>query len=184
MIKRPRNSVFHLDFCSSLLILLFFSGFLVGVGTSAVGHTGVPVQEQTGFSAAFSGFLFEFVPFLLVIYLFGMTFLGIAVIPAVLFLKGFLLGAPQISTLVHSGTAVYIRQLVTYLPAAAMCSALLIGFSAQALPVSFKFFRSVFGHTADISTAGYGVKFLMALIMCIALGLFRCLCLFSLQIFS
>ena len=184
MIKRPHDSVLYLDFCSSLLIVLFFSGFLVGVGISAVGHTGVPVQLQTGFSAVFSNFLFEFVPFLLLIYLFGMTFLGVAVIPAMLFLKGFLIGAPQVSLLVHSGTAMYIRQLVTYLPAAAMCSALLIVFSAQALPVSLKFFRPIFGCTADISTAGYGVKFLTALIMCIALGLFRCLCLFSLQIFS
>ena len=183
MIKRPHDSVLYLDFYSSLLIILFFSGFLVGVAISAVGHTGVPVQPQTGFSAVFSDFLFEFVPFLLLIYLFGMTFLGGAVIPVMLFLKGFLLGAPQVSLLIHSGAAMYIRHSVTYLPAAAMCSAVLIAFSVQALSLSFKFFRSVFGKADGISTASYGVKFLTALMLCIAFGLFRCLCLFSLQIF-
>ena len=183
MAKRPHDSVLHLDFRFSLLILLFSSGFLVGAVVSAIGHTGISTQPQPGFSAVFSGFLFEFIPFLLVVYLFGMTFLGVAVIPAALFLKGFLIGAPQVSLLIHSGTAMYIRHSVTYLPAAAMCSAVLIAFSVQALSLSFKFFRSVFGKADGVSTASYSVKFLTALMLCIAFGLFRCLCLFSLQIF-
>ena len=75
-----------------------------------------------GWHRIFSAFLFDFLFYLLLVFFFGMTFLGVAVIPAAVFGRGFTLGASLSALLTAEGTGVYFQSWLTYLPAAAFCT--------------------------------------------------------------
>ena len=85
------------------LRILFLLGFLFGclfARTSQIAMAPVsgsvwfrgPFETGTDFPFVFSAFLFDSLFYALPIFLFGMTFLGVLVIPAAIILKGFTLG--------------------------------------------------------------------------------------------
>ncbi len=181
-------------------VLLFSVLLLLGVwiGSLFVQLSDEPVaQDQTavflngmfrdvsaGYLRVFSAFLFDFLFYLLLVFLFGMTFLGIGVIPAVVFFRGFTLGASLSALLVTEGMGAYFQGWMTYLPAAAFCTLVFLLFSERAFGVSLRsaglLFKKVSG---AVSVKNCGVQFLFALLLLLFAAAVRCGCVFLAAIF-
>ena len=73
-------------------------------------------------------FLLDSLFFLLSALLFGLTFLGIFVVPAAVAARGFTLGAALLDSALALGPAGFLQSWMTYLPSA-LCCAVLISFA-------------------------------------------------------
>lgn len=175
----------------SVCVLLFLALLLFGVwtGCMAVHFTsGTFVPEQTaiflngmfedvsaGYVRVFSAFLFDFLFYLLLVFLFGMTFLGVGIIPATVFVRGFTLGAALSGFLAAEGTGAYFQRWITYLPAAVFCTLVFLFFSGRTFSVSLKSAGLLFGKTsASVSVKKCGEHFLFALLLLLCAAGIRC----------
>ena len=104
-------------------LFVLFSPQPVSFAGSSVFFNGMLADTAVGWHRIFSAFLFVF--------FFGMTFLGVAVIPAAVFGRGFTLGASLSALLTAEGTGVYFQSWLTYLPAAAFCTLVFLVFSGR-----------------------------------------------------
>ena len=146
----------------SLFILFFPDAFDAQVGS--VFFSGAFINMEQGWLSAFSAFLFDSLFYLLLVFLFGMTFLGVAVVPLTVLFKGFTLGASLTALLVLEGTGSFFRSWITYLPATSLCTVVFVIFSGRAYGVSRKACRFLFnGESAAISLKSFGAHFLAAL---------------------
>ena len=103
------------------LRILFLLGFLFGclfARTSQIAMAPVsgsvwfrgPFETGTDFPFVFSAFLFDSLFYALPIFLFGMTFLGVLVIPTAIILKGFTLGTSLTALIRLEGIGSYFRR--------------------------------------------------------------------------
>ena len=90
----------------------------------------------------YSGFVFKFAIYLLLLLVFGMTVLGIVFIPAVIFIKGAALGITFTWMLRTIGPFEYIGSWLCF-GAAAFCLVFLLLFALHAFRVSLKFCRQL-----------------------------------------
>ena len=120
------------------LRILFLLGFLFGclfARTSQIAMAPVsgsvwfrgPFETGTDFPFVFSAFLFDSLFYALPIFLFGMTFLGVLVIPAAIILKGFTLGTSLTALIRLEGIGSYFRRCFDYLPMTMLCITVLFG---------------------------------------------------------
>ena len=151
----------------NLFILFFPDAFSAQPGS--VFFAGAFVDFEQGWLAAFSAFLFDFLFYLLLVFLFGMTFMGVVIVPLTVLLKGFTLGASLSALLSMAGNGAFFRSWITYLPATALCTVVFVVFSGRAYGVSLKACRSLFAReSALISLKSYGLHFLSALVLLLA----------------
>lgn len=126
------------------LRILFLLGFLFGclfARTSQIAMAPVsgsvwfrgPFETGTDFPFVFSAFLFDSLFYALPIFLFGMTFLGVLVIPAAIILKGFTLGTSLTALIRLEGIGLYFRRCFDYLPMTMLCITVLLLLAAEAL---------------------------------------------------
>lgn len=126
--------------------------------------------------AAFSVFLFDFLFFLLVVFLFGMTFLGVAVIPITVLTKGIFIGMSMSAFLLLNGDKAFLRSWITYLPASALSTVVFLFFSTRAFSVSLKTCRFLLQQESmSISLKSYGFQFFIALIILLAASAVNCI---------
>ena len=148
------------------LRILFLLGFLFGclfARTSQIAMVPVsgsvwfrgPFETGTDFPFVFSAFLFDSLFYALPIFLFGMTFLGVLVIPAAIILKGFTLGTSLTALIRIECIGLYVRRCVEYLPMTMLCITVLLLLAAEALctarrscPGVFRKRRTAFRKTA------------------------------------
>ena len=112
-------------------LFVLFSPQPVSFAGSSVFFNGMLADTAVGWHRILSAFLFDFLFYLLFVFFFGMTFLGVAVIPAAVFGRGFTLGASLSALLTAEGTGVYFQSWLTYLPAAAFCTLVFLVFSGR-----------------------------------------------------
>ena len=74
-------------------LFVLFSPQPVSFAGSSVFFNGMLADTAVGWHRIFSAFLFDFLFYLLLVFFFGMTFLGVAVIPAAVFGRGCWRGA-------------------------------------------------------------------------------------------
>lgn len=130
---------------------------------------------SAGCLSVFSAFLFDFLFYLLLVFLFGMTFLGVAVIPVAVLFRGYTLGAALSTLLASSGMTAYFVNWLTYLPAAAFCTMVFLAFSGRAYGVSINAGRLLIGKgAAPIPLKSYGLYFLFALLLLLIASVVRC----------
>ena len=126
------------------LRILFLLGFLFGclfARTSQIAMAPVsgsvwfrgPFETGTDFPFVFSAFLFDSLFYALPIFLFGMTFLGVLVIPTAIILKGFTLGTSLTALIRLEGIGSYFRRCFDYLPMTMLCITVLLLLAAEAL---------------------------------------------------
>ena len=125
------------------LRILFLSRLFVGclfARTSQIAMARFPAlcglggrlkRERT--SVCISAFLFDSLFYALPIFLFGMTFLGVLVIPAAIILKGFTLGTSLTALIRLEGIGSYFRRCFDYLPMTMLCITVLLLLAAEAL---------------------------------------------------
>lgn len=137
------------------LRILFLLGFLFGclfARTSQIAMAPVsgsvwfrgPFETGTDFPFVFSAFLFDSLFYALPIFLFGMTFLGVLVIPAAIILKGFTLGTSLTALIRLEGIGSYFRRCFDYLPMTMLCITVLLLLAAEALCTARRSCRVVF----------------------------------------
>ena len=179
--KSGRISVF-------LFLLLFAAGIWVGCYIVLTAKAQLSVLRNSVFVACvfsdaadgwltfFSGFLFDFLFYLLLVFLFGMTFLGVAVIPSVVFFKGATTGMALSAVLLLNGSGTFFQSWITYLPAAAPCVGMVLYFSAYAFAVSLKTCRFLACRNGvSTSLKSYWFQFFTALLILLAASAVRCI---------
>lgn len=144
--------------------------------TDSVFISGVFMNVSSDWMTFFSSFLFDFLFFLLVVFLFGMTFLGVMVVPAVVFFKGTVMGISLMALLLLDGSTAFFRSWITYLPAAALSIGTVIAFSVCAFAVSLKACRFlVYREGMSVSLKSYWFQFFIALLMLLTASAVRCI---------
>lgn len=147
------------------LFILFFPN-AISVQSGSVFFTGVFADFKQGWLSAFSAFLFDSLFYLLIVFLFGMTFMGVAVVPCTVLFKGFTLGASLSALLSLEGMGTFFRSWITYLPAASFCTIVLLIFSGRAYGVSLKACRFLLNReSVPVSLKGYWMHFFCALVL-------------------
>ena len=156
------------------LRILFLLGFLFGclfARTSQIAMAPVsgsvwfrgPFETGTDFPFVFSAFLFDSLFYALPIFLFGMTFLGVLVIPAAIILKGFTLGTSLTALIRLEGIGLYFRQCFDYLPMTMLCITVLLLLAAEALCTARRSCRVFFGNGEPLSVKNCTVRFCLRL---------------------
>lgn len=181
--NRPsRRNLFSLFF----VLALYLSGYLVGCTVNLLDTSekqvhftdfpfGILSDSGNGFLRLFSGSFFEFLPAFLMIFLFGLTYLGTVVIPAVLFLQGILQGITQTSFLIQFGFFVFLQKGITYLPAAALSLTVLFLFSVKARGMAQILCRQLRGRTdTEIVPKPYLHQFAVSLFAFTCISALRC----------
>ena len=160
------------------LRILFLLGFLFGclfARTSQIAMAPVsgsvwfrgPFETGTDFPFVFSAFLFDSLFYALPIFLFGMTFLGVLVIPAAIILKGFTLGTSLTALIRLEGIGSYFRRCFDYLPMTMLCITVLLLLAAEALCMARRSCRVFLHRAVFVCVCGAGFHF--DFIRCIAL---------------
>ena len=164
------------------LRILFLLGFLFGclfARTSQIAMAPVsgsvwfrgPFETGTDlgtdFPFVFSAFLFDSLFYALPIFLFGMTFLGVLVIPAAIILKGFTLGTSLTALIRLEGIGSYFRRCFDYLPMTMLCITVLLLLAAEALCMARRSCRKKLHRAVFVCVCGAGFHF--DFIRCIAL---------------
>lgn len=184
-IREKRISAFSVSLLGFIVIFVFgvLSGGYFIQSTDVKLHaltdsafiSGVFADSANGWISYFSSFLFDFLFFLVLVFLFGMTFLGVAAVPAAVFFKGAVLGT-ALSALLLDNSASFFRSWMTYLPAAALSMGVLLFFSSCAFAVSLKACRLLFlRESISISLKSYWFRFLSALLMLLAASAVHCI---------
>lgn len=165
------------------LFVLFSPEQFVFVGRSVL-FNGLFADTAAGWHSVFSAFLFDFLFYLLLVFFFGMTFLGTVVIPATVFVRGFTLGASLSALLAAKGTGVYFQHWLTYLPAAVFCALVFLVFSGHSFGSALKSAAQLFNReAAPVSFKSCGMQFLLALLLFVCAAAVRCGCVFLAAIF-
>lgn len=167
-------------------LFTWFSPSPLSFEQSSVFFNGLFDDLSAGWLRVFSAFLFDFLFYLLLIFLFGMTFLGAAVIPAAVFCRGFTLGASLSALLASEGTGVYFQSWITYLPVAVCCTLVFLILSGRAFAASLKVAGQLLSR-ATLPVAAlkrYSVQFLAALLIFVCAAAVRCGLVFLASIFS
>lgn len=172
--------------CAAVVFTALFAvGVLIGGRYAGMADTDVGLNTVLSLSAlnsadgsllrVYSTFLFDHIFYLLIVFLFGMTFLGTVVIPVTVALKGLTIGISFSYLLLFEGNAVYLQKWLAYLPAA-LCVAVFILFSAYAYSVSLKFCGVLQNkEAAAVSLKGYGLLFIFILLILAAAGAVHCI---------
>ena len=181
--KEPgRFSSSKIIFTVAILLLLFAAGVLAGSRYALMSGEKAKLESlfnlardgNAGFIAVYSGFLFDQIFYLAAVFLFGLTFLGIAVIPAAVVLKGLTLGVSFSCSLISEGISVYFEKWITYLPAV-LCIAVFLLFSAYAYSISLNCCRSLYCKGVEaVSLKSYGLLFVSSLFILAAAGGLHC----------
>lgn len=146
--------------------VLKYPGEFTAIQPVSIFTSGIFADPEAGALTAFSAFLFDSLFYFLIVFLFGMTFMGVAVVPLTVFSKGFTLGTSLSALLSLKGTAVYFQSWITYLPTASFCTLVLLVFAGRAYGVSLKACRSLLNReAAPLSLKGYFAQFLCALLL-------------------
>ena len=169
--------------------ILFSIGFLSGCSFVRVSQVPLkpisnfiwfsgPFETDTAFLPVFSGFLFDLLLYALPIFLFGMTFLGAAIVPIVLFAKGFTLGAALIALVQSEGTGMYFRRCLDYLLISVLGISVLLYFAEKAFITARYSSRMIFKNKSplseQVSIKTYTVQFLFAFALLAVLSLLYC----------
>ena len=172
------------------LRVLFLLGFLLGCLFARTAQTPVvpvsgsvwfkgPFETGTDFPSVFSAFLFDSLFYALPIFLFGMTFLGVLVIPAAISLKGFTLGTSLTALIRLEGIGLYFRRCFDYLPMTVLCITVLLLLAAEAFRTARRSCRVFFGNGEPLSVKNCTVHFLLAFAALILFSILYCaLCIF------
>lgn len=172
------------------LRILFLLGFLFGclfARTSQIAMAPVsgsvwfrgPFETGTDFPFVFSAFLFDSLFTALPIFLFGMTFLGVLVIPAAIILKGFTLGTSLTALIRLEGIGSYFRRCFDYLPMTMLCITVLLLLAAEALCMARRSCRVFFGNGEPFSVKNCTVRFCLRLRRWFHFDFIRCIALFD-----
>lgn len=165
-------------------LFVLFSPQPVSFAGSSVFFNGMLADTAVGWHRIFSAFLFDFLFYLLLVFFFGMTFLGVAVIPAAVFGRGFTLGASLSALLTAEGTGVYFQSWLTYLPAAAFCTLVFLVFSGRVFGGALKSAAQLLHkEPAPVSLKSCGMQFLLALLLLVCAAAVRCGSVFLAAIF-
>ena len=125
-----------------LMTLVFVLVFFVGVAGGC--HfclqkdsvlTACTQMTESGAADVLSSFLFEPLVFLAAAYVFGLTYLGVFVIPVLLLFMGGASGVRFLCALIACGTGDYLQKWLLHWPSA-VCASAVILFSAYAFLVS------------------------------------------------
>ena len=165
--------------------LLFAVGVLIGSRYAGIADTEDGLNTVLSLSSLnnadgslpriYSTFLFDHIFYLLIVFLFGMTFLGTVVIPVTVALKGLTIGISFSYLLLFEGDSIYLQKWLSYFPAA-LCAAVFILFSAYAYGVSLKFCGFLQNkEAAAVSLKGYGMLFIFILLILAAAGAVHCI---------
>ncbi len=136
------------QFCAIAFVLL--TGVVLGC-CFLLKQTGIPsdavfltrwFEQDTEAMKLYSGFVFEFAIYLLLLLVFGMTILGIVVIPLIILIKGAALGITFTWMLRTISPLKYIGSWLCF-GAAAFCLVFLLLFALHAFRVSLKFCRQL-----------------------------------------
>lgn len=130
----------EISFC--VLVFLFLVGVAAGCSAKLFfehhNHDAywfsTPPQSSNA-STLYSSFLFDEIIYLAAVFLFGLTFIGIVVIPFVVTLRGFIIGVLFSCFNVTGINSEYIVNCFRWLPSVMCCAALML-FSAYAVHVS------------------------------------------------
>lgn len=152
-------------FCGALYVTFFPQPL---AAADSLFFAGVFSGEKGDVPLAVSAFLFDALLYLWAVFLFGMTFMGLAVIPFTVALKGFVLGASLSALLALRGMEVFLQSFMTYLPAAAFCVCFFLIFCGRAFPASLAALRQLRGREAQPFLRKYCADFLPALLLTLA----------------
>ena len=164
-----------------LLLFLFAAGITVGCLYASIYGSGVltaavsesSVETGRSFARVYSGFLFDYAFCLTVVFVFGATFLGIAVIPAAILLKGAAVGVSLFYTLYVSGFSVYLQKWLICWPSV-LCAAVWILFSVYAYGVSLRSCRALRCKGHALSLRAYLLFFCISLLIFAVSGVIYC----------
>ena len=136
---------------------------------------GILSDPHNDFGKLFSESLFEFLPAFLVVFPFGLTYLGTVVIPAVLCFQGITQGIAHTSFLIHFGLFVFLQKGITYMPAAALNLTVLLLFSVKARHTARILYRQLRGCTdAEIALKPYLFHSAVSLFAFTGISVLRC----------
>lgn len=167
------------------LRILFLLGFLLGCLFAQTSQTVLkpvsgsvwfrgPFETGTDFPSVFSAFLFDSLFYALPIFLFGMTFLGVLVIPAAISLKGFTLGTSLTALVQLEGTGPYLRRWFDYLPMAVLCVTVLLLLAVEAFRTARRSCGAFFGNGEPLPVKRCTVQFLLAFAALVLISVLYC----------
>ena len=150
-----------------LLFLLFVFGAILGVFFLLTHPEHLPdtlpklyAESNTDYVGVFSGFLFGTIVYFLFLFVFGLTFLGVLVVPAIVFLKGTVLGVAFTVLFSKADTWEYVRKWLCFGPSA-FCLVLMLIFALHAFCVSRELCRQFkYSFDACLLIKKFGVHFI------------------------
>lgn len=156
-------------FCGALFLSLFREP--IESVSGSVLFSGVFAGETGSMWISVSAFLFDSLFYLCIVFLFGMTFMGVAIIPVTVFFKGVVLGMSLSALLSLYGLTAFFRSWITYLPAASFCLCVFLIFCGRAFDASRHAFGLLLGHAASFSWRPYCKMFFPALLLTLGAAL-------------
>ena len=163
------------DYAVVLFVILFAAGVLVGCyyASTHIIDAFTPGMEETSSRGIYSDFLFEYIFYFTVTFVFGLTFLGVLVIPAAILLKGVTVGL-SLSYLLHTDNVVlYLQKWLIDWPFM-LCAAVWLLFSTYAYSVSLHSGQVFQCKGYVLPVKKYSLFFLVSLLIFAASGVIYC----------
>ena len=177
--NRYRFSKKHLAILIFTCLLVF--GVVLGCRCAAVHRdtferlaANTNTQHEKEIFDAYSAFLFEYLLYLAAAYIFGLTFLGVAAVPALVCIKGITIGVCSFRMFCsHNFGECLLEWLLSY--PAAFCILALLFFSAHAFRTSLCTCKQLYSRKSDtLQLKRYTLFFILALFTIAVSGVLCC----------